>query len=123
MKIKLASIFLTCLVLLLLSSCKTKELVGNWEFIEVYDGIVNHIDTLRNKENHSKEGTGTLVFHKNGVFNSMENKGYYRKKKAVLKMKYSEDKDTLAMKVSYISRNYLLLSDERSSKTWFYRKK
>jgi len=123
LKIKLARIFLTCFALLLLSSCKTQKLEEDWEFIEVYSGIINHVDTLKDKENHSKAGTGTLIFHKNGSFASMENKGNYWKMKDVLKMKYDQDKDTIVMKVSYVSRDYLLLSDEKNPTTWFYRRK
>ncbi len=123
MKIKLARFFLTCFVLLLLFSCKTQKLEGTWEFIEVYDGIVSNVDTLKNKENHSEAGTGTLVFHKDGTFSSLENKGNYRKEREVLKMKYSQDNDTLMMKIAYVSRDYLLLSDRKGFKTWFYRKK
>lgn len=106
----------------MLSSCKTQQMAGSWEFIEVYQGIITNVDTLKNKENHSKVGTGTLVFYKNGSFDAMENKGHYQKKNEVLKMKYSQDKDTLVMKVSYISRDYLLLSDEKNPQTWFYKK-
>ena len=108
---------------MLLSSCKIQKLEGDWEFIEVYSGIINHVDSLKDKENHSKAGTGILIFHKNGSFASMENKGNYWKMKDVLKMKYSQDKDTIVMKVSYVSRDYLLLSDEKNPTTWFYRRK
>ncbi|MDR6923879.1 MULTISPECIES: hypothetical protein [Chryseobacterium] len=109
--------------MLLLSSCKIQKLEGSWEFIEVYDKVLNNVDTLKNKENHSKAGTGTLIFHNNGSFEVMENKGSYWNKKNVLKMKYSQNKDTIVMKISYVSRDHLLLSDEKKPTTWFYRRK
>lgn len=115
---------LSLIVVVILSSCKSKNVVGAWEFIEVYEGVViNTIDTLRIKENKSQKGTGTLVFNDNQTFTSMDLKGTYQKSKDLLKLKYTTDKDTVVMNISYLDKNYLLLSSlsERPT-TWFYRK-
>ncbi|MCT2564307.1 hypothetical protein [Chryseobacterium herbae] len=105
-----------------LSSCTSSRLLGSWEFIDLYDGVVTEIDTLKSKENNSKYGTGTLTFNKDNFFISMEESGSYQRKNKTLKMKYPAV-DTVVMNISYESKNYLLLSAGKDPKTWFYRKK
>ncbi|MCA6066460.1 hypothetical protein JI747_004660 [Chryseobacterium sp. RG1] len=78
---KFFKLSLIVIVFLFLSSCKSKNVVGAWEFIEVYEGVINNTDTLKAKENNSKKGTGTLIFNDNQTFTSMDLKGDYRKKK------------------------------------------
>jgi len=123
-KMNFFKLSLITLVILFLSSCKSKNVVGKWEFIEVYEGvIVNNIDNIKEKENNSKKGTGTLVFNDNQTFTSMELKGYYQKNKDLLKLNYTTDKDTVLMKISYLDKNYLLLSSiSGKPNTWFYKK-
>lgn len=111
-----------CFSLFLFYSCGPSRLVGSWEFIEIYDGVVTKIDTLKDKKNNSRYGTGTLNFRKDGFFTSMETEGNYQKKNKILKMKYP-GLDTVVMNISYLKKNYLLLSTGKNSKTWFYRKK
>lgn len=121
---KFFKLSLIVITILFLSSCRSKNVVGSWEFIEVYkDVVINTIDTLKAKDNNSQKGTGTLVFNDNQTFTSMDLKGDYQKKDNLLKLKYTTDKDTVVMNISYLDKNYLLLSS-RSEKptTWFYRK-
>jgi hypothetical protein len=40
----------------------------------------------------------------------MDLKGTYQKSKDLLKLKYTTDKDTVVMNISYLDKNYLLLS-------------
>lgn len=118
-KLSLIGIFILCL-----SSCKSKNIVGSWEFVEVYEGvIINNIDTLKSKENNSKKGKGVLKLDDNQYFTSMDLKGNYQKSKNLLKLKYSTDNDTVLMNISYLDKNYLLLSSKKGNPTtWFYRK-
>ncbi|WP_167375212.1 hypothetical protein [Chryseobacterium oleae] len=83
---------------------------------------MTEIDTLKSKENNSKYGTGTLTFNKDNSFTSMEESGSYQRKSKTLKMKYPAV-DTVVMNISYVSKDYLLLSAGKDPKTWFYRKK
>ncbi|WP_157967968.1 lipocalin family protein [Chryseobacterium elymi] len=122
-KRKFAPCILVCLFLFLLSSCKSSSLLGPWEFIDVYEGKLTKIDTLQSKKNNSKYGTGVLEFNKDNSFTSLGNKGKYSKDDQKLKMKYDDGQDTVVMNISYLSKNYLLLSNGNSPKTWFYRKK
>ncbi|SHF84268.1 hypothetical protein SAMN02787073_3077 [Chryseobacterium vrystaatense] len=108
---------------ILLSSCSSSRLLGSWEFIDLYDGELTHIDTLKSKENNSRYGKGMLTFYKDHSFSSLESTGKYREQHQKLKMKYSDGADTIVMNISYISRNYLLLSAGKQPTTWFYRKK
>lgn len=109
--------------LLSISSCSSKRLIGSWEFIELYEGTVPKIDTLKNKQNHSKYGTGILSFHQNNSFDSRDLTGNYQSKNTLVKMKYSEGKDTVQMKISYINKDYLLLSSmSEKPYTWFYKR-
>jgi len=121
---KFFKLSLIVIIILFLSSCKSKNIVGAWEFIEVYEGVViNNIDTLKIKENNSQKGTGTLIFNADQTFTSMDLKGNYQKKQNVIRLKYTTDKDTILMKVSYVDKNYLLLSSILNKPTtWFYRK-
>ncbi|SFM97591.1 hypothetical protein SAMN05421594_0034 [Chryseobacterium oleae] len=119
---KPAKFILIIFSFLFLSSCTSSRLVGSWEFIDLYDGIVTEIDTLKSKENNSKYGTGTLTFNKDNSFTSMEESGSYQRKSKTLKMKYPAV-DTVVMNISYVSKDYLLLSAGKDPKTWFYRKK
>ncbi|WP_072923898.1 hypothetical protein [Chryseobacterium sp. OV279] len=119
---KLAKFILVFFSFLFLSSCTSSRLLGSWEFIDLYDGVVTEIDTLKSKENNSKYGTGTLTFNIDNSFISMEESGNYRRKNKILKMKYPAV-DTVVMNISHISKDYLLLSAGKDPKTWFYRKK
>lgn len=123
-KIKFFKLSLIGIVILILSSCKSKNIIGSWEFVEVYEGvIINNIDTLKSKENNSRKGTGILKFKDNQTFTSMDHKGDYQKNRNILKLKYSTDNDTVLMNISYLDKNYLLLSSEKGNPTtWFYRK-
>ncbi|AZB11233.1 hypothetical protein EG344_21545 [Chryseobacterium sp. G0162] len=114
---------LIIVILLFISSCSSNKLIGSWEFIELYEGTVPKIDTLKNKQNHSKYGTGILSFHQNKSFNSKELTGNYQNKDTLLKMKYNEGKDTVKMKIAYINKEYLLLSSiSEKPNTWFYKR-
>ncbi|MGN7757371.1 hypothetical protein ACTJIV_07820 [Chryseobacterium sp. 22532] len=119
---KPVTLILISFSILLLSSCGSSKLLGSWEFIDLYDGVVTEIDSLKSKENNSRYGTGTLTFDKDSSFTSMEEKGSYQRKNKILKMKYPA-LDTVIMNISYLSKNYLLLSAGKYPKTWFYRKK
>lgn len=104
-------------------SCAPTQLVGSWEFVEIYNGEVHQIDSLKKKNNISKFGTGILTFYKDKTFNSLGDIGNYQLKNNVLEMKYDDSKDTIPMKISYISKEYLLLSSMKNSlKTWVYKK-
>ncbi|WP_267402958.1 MULTISPECIES: hypothetical protein [unclassified Chryseobacterium] len=120
-KINFTIIFL---LLLILSSCKTRKIIGSWEFIEVYQGVtITKVDSLKSKKNTSVKGEGILIFNDDSTFNSMDSKGKYRRKGMILKMKYPELKDTTSLKISYIDKNYLLLSAIKNEPmTWFYKK-
>ncbi|WP_347219230.1 hypothetical protein [Chryseobacterium sp.] len=110
-------------ILLCISSCSSHKIIGSWEFIEVYEGTVPNIDTLKNKQNHSRYGNGVLSFHKNNSFTSKELTGNYVHQNNLVKMKYSDGKDTLQMKISYIDKDYLLLSlGSGKPDTWFYKR-
>jgi hypothetical protein len=124
LRIKSLKLSLIPFVILFLSSCKSRSIVGEWEFVEVYEGVVIHnIDTLKAKENSSKKGTGILTFYDDQTFTSIDLKGGYQKERNLLKLKYITDKDTVLMKISYLNRNYLLLSSiSEKPNTWFYRK-
>jgi hypothetical protein len=106
-----------------ISSCSSNKLIGSWEFIEAYEGTISKVDTLKTKQNHSRYGNGVLSFYKNNSFISKELTGNYVHQNNLLKMKYSDDKDTLQMKISYINKDYLLLSSlSEKPNTWFYKK-
>lgn len=110
-------------VLLSIFSCSSNKLVGSWEFIELYEGAIPKIDTLKNKQNRSRYGNGILSFHKNNSFTSKDLTGNYLHKGNLLKMKYSDGKDTAQMKISYINKDYLLLSSiSEKPVAWFYKK-
>ena len=121
---KKRNLSLVFLLLLTLSSCKSNKIVGSWEFIEVYQGLeIKNIDTLKLKKNTSKKGSGILRFNEDQTFKSFESKGDYKRDGKVLKMKYVELKDTISLKVSYLDKNYLLLSSIKNiPTTWFYKK-
>jgi len=110
--------------LIIIYSCKTKRLIGSWEFIEVYEGVtVTKTDILKSRKNTSVKGEGVLIFNDDSTFSSMDSKGKYIKKGMILKMKYPEIKDTVSLKISYIDKNYLLLSAIKNKPvTWFYKK-
>lgn len=109
--------------LLSVFSCSLNKLVGSWEFIELYEGVIPKIDTLKNKQNRSRYGNGILSFHKNNSFSSKELTGGYLHQNNLLKIKYADDKDTTQMKISYISKDHLLLSSLSGKPTaWFYKK-
>lgn len=110
-------------ILLCISSCSSNKLIGSWEFIEAYEGTTPNIDTLKNKQNHSRYGNGILSFYGNNSFTSKELTGNYVYQNKLLKMKYSDGKDTIQMKVSYINKDYLLLSSgSEKPNAWFYKK-
>ena len=114
---------LAILILLSISSCSTNKLIGSWEFIEVYEGVIPKVDTLKNKQNHSRYGNGILSFYNNNSFTSKELTGNYVHQNNLLKMKYSDGKDTLQMKISYINKDYLLLSSvSEKPNAWFYKR-
>ncbi|MBB6330409.1 hypothetical protein HNP24_001359 [Chryseobacterium sediminis] len=110
-------------ILLLTASCSSNKLSGSWEFIDIYDGEIRQTDTLKTKTNNSRYGTGILTFYQNKTFSSMGNSGTYQMENNLLKMKYSDAEDTTTMKISNVSKDYLLLfSMTGSPKTWFYKK-
>lgn len=114
---------LIMVVLLFISSCSSNKLIGSWEFIELYEGTVPKIDSLKSKQNDSKYGTGILSFHQDNSFTSKELTGNYQNKNTLLKMKYSEGKDTVQMKISFINKDYLMLSStSEKPNTWFYKR-
>ncbi|MGK6340950.1 hypothetical protein ACMGDK_01850 [Chryseobacterium sp. DT-3] len=79
------------------------------------------VDTLKSKENNSSHGTGTLILRRDGSFTSMETGGNYQKKDKILKIKYP-DLDIVAMNISDLSTNYLLLSTGKTPKHGFTKK-
>lgn len=110
-------------ILLLTASCSSNKLSGSWEFIDIYDGEIRQTDTLKTQTNNSRYGTGILTFYQNKTFSSMGNSGTYQMESNLLKMKYSDAEDTTTMKISNVSKDYLLLfSMTGSPKTWFYKK-
>ncbi|KAA2223410.1 hypothetical protein [Chryseobacterium sediminis] len=110
-------------LLLLTASCSSNKLSGSWEFIDIYNGEIRQTDTLKTKTNNSRYGTGILTFYPNKNFSSMGNSGTYQMENNLLKMKYSDAEDTTTMKISNVSKDYLLLfSMTGSPKTWFYKK-
>lgn len=53
----------------------------------------------------------------------MGNSGSYQIENNLLKMKYNDDKNITSMKISSVSKNYLLLfSMAGSPETWYYKK-
>ncbi|MDR6370238.1 hypothetical protein J2795_001219 [Chryseobacterium bernardetii] len=114
---------LFCFLLLLMASCSSNKLSGSWEFIDIYDGEIRNTDTLKNKTNNSRYGTGVLTFYRDKTFSSMGNSGIYQVDSNLLKMKYNDNENVTPMKISSVSKNYLLLfSMAGSPKTWFYKK-
>ncbi|MDQ1856290.1 lipocalin family protein [Chryseobacterium sp. WLY505] len=110
-------------LLFLIISCSSNKLSGSWEFIDIYDGEISQTDTLKTKTNNSRYGTGILTFYQDKTFNSMGNNGTYQIENKLLKMKYNDDENITPMKISNVSKNYLLLfSMAGSPKTWFYKK-
>lgn len=110
-------------LLFLIISCSSNKLSGSWEFIDIYDGEINQTDTLKNKTNNSRYGTGILTFYQDKTFTSMGNSGTYQIGNNLLKMKYNDDENITPMKISRVDRNHLLLfSMAGSPKTWFYKK-
>lgn len=110
-------------LLFLIISCSSNKLSGSWEFIDIYDGEISQTDTLKTKTNNSRYGTGILTFYKDKTFSSMGNNGIYQIENNLLKMKYNDDENITTMKISRVSKNYLLLfSMAGSTKTWFYKK-
>ncbi|QRA42874.1 hypothetical protein [Chryseobacterium cucumeris] len=110
-------------LLLFAVSCSSNKLYGSWEFIDIYDGEISNTDTLKNKTNNSRYGTGVLTFYQDKTFSSMGNNGIYQIENNLLKMKYNDDENITTMKISSVSKNYLLLfSMAGSPKTWFYKK-
>ncbi|MDR6486915.1 hypothetical protein J2799_001400 [Chryseobacterium vietnamense] len=110
-------------LLLLMASCSSNKLSGSWEFIDIYDGEIRNTDTLKNKTNNSRYGTGVLTFYRDKTFSSMGNSGIYQVDSNLLKMNYNDDENVTPMKISSVSKNYLLLfSMAGSPKTWFYKK-
>ncbi|MCC3215253.1 lipocalin family protein [Chryseobacterium sp. X308] len=119
---QLKSIFFYFL-LFLTASCSSNKLSGSWEFIDIYDGEISQTDTLKTKTNNSRYGTGILTFYQDKTFTSMGNSGTYQIENNLLKMKYNDDENVTPMKISGVSKNYLLLfSMTGSPKTWFYKK-
>ncbi|WP_114822326.1 hypothetical protein [Chryseobacterium sp. KLBC 52] len=111
------------LLLFLIISCSSNKLSGSWEFINIYDGEIHQTDTLKSKTNNSRYGTGILTFYQDKTFTSMGNNGTYQIENKLLKMKYNDDENITPMKISNVSKNYLLLfSMAGSPKTWFYKK-
>ncbi|MDH5033104.1 MULTISPECIES: hypothetical protein [Chryseobacterium] len=110
-------------LLLFAVSCSSNKLSGSWEFIDIYDGEISNTDTLKNKTNNSRYGTGVLTFYQDKTFSSIGNNGIYQIENNLLKMKYNDDENITTMKISSVSKNYLLLfSMAGSPKTWFYKK-
>lgn len=111
-------------VILFLSSCKSTNLVGSWEFVDVYEGIIlNNIDTLKLKQNNSKYGTGKLIFNQDNSLISMDSKGSYERKENILMVKYNNSENPAELKISYLDKDYLLLSSKNENPvTWFYRR-
>lgn len=111
------------LLLILTACCSSNKLSGSWEFIDVYDGEMHNTDTLKTKTHNSRYGTGILTFYQDKTFSSMGNRGTYQIENNLLKMKYNDDENVTPMKISDVSKNYLLLfSMAGSPKTWFYKK-
>ncbi|WP_312075956.1 hypothetical protein [Chryseobacterium sp.] len=105
------NLILAFTTVIILASCRSNNIVGAWKFIEVYEGVeITNVDTLRSEVNISRRGKGVLTFNKNKSFTSEESKGYYSRNRDTLRMKYSELKDTSHLKISYIDKNFLLLS-------------
>ncbi|MGE8536340.1 hypothetical protein [Chryseobacterium sp. R2ACT005] len=110
-------------LLLFTASCSSNKLSGSWEFIDIYDGEIRQTDTLKTKTNNSRYGTGILTFYRDKTFSSMGNNGTYQIENNLLKMKYHGDEKVTSMRISNISKDYLLLfSMAGSPKTWFYKK-
>lgn len=119
---KLKSIFFYFLLFMVIS-CSSNKLSGSWEFIDIYEGEVSNTDTLKTKTNNSRYGTGILTFYQDKTFTSMGNSGTYQIENNLLEMKYNDDENMTPMKISSVSKNYLLLfSMAGSPKTWFYKK-
>jgi len=119
---KLKSILFYFLLFLTIS-CSSNKLSGSWEFIDIYDGEIRNTDTLEIQTNKSRYGTGILTFYQDKTFSSMGNNGTYQIENNLLKMKYNDDKNITPMKISSVSKNYLLLfSMAGSPKTWCYKK-
>lgn len=112
------------LFLLIVCSCKSDKIVGSWEFIEVYQGTeITQINTLKLKKNTSVKGRSLLIFNNDNTFSSLESKGNFLKYGKILKMKYPELKDTTSLQISYIDKNYLLLSSVKGKyTTWYYKR-
>jgi hypothetical protein len=123
-KINLFKFLLIGIIILVLSSCESKNIVGSWEFVEVYNGVViNNVDTLKLKQNNSKYGTGKLIFNKDNSLISMDSKGSYERKHDILIVKYNDSENPAELKISYLDKDYLLLSSiNEKPTTWFYRK-
>lgn len=118
---KLKSILFYFLLFLVIS-CSSNKLSGSWEFIDIYEGEIRNTDTLKTQTNNSRYGTGILTFYQNKTFSSMGSSGTYQIENNLLKMKYNDETIT-PMKISNVSKNYLLLfSMAGSPKTWFYKK-
>lgn len=114
---------LAVIALLSISSCSSGKLIGSWEFIEAYEGTIPKVDTLKTKQNHSRYGNGILSFYSNNSFTSKELTGNYVHQNNLLKMKYSDGKDTVQLKISYINKDYLLLSSgSEKPNAWFYKR-
>ncbi|CAD0218797.1 lipocalin family protein [Chryseobacterium sp. JV274] len=110
-------------LLLFTASCSSNKLSGSWEFIDIYDGEIRQTDTLKTKTNNSRYGTGILTFYRDKTFSSIGNNGTYQIENNLLKMKYHGDEKVTSMRISNISKDYLLLfSMAGSPKTWFYKK-
>jgi hypothetical protein len=110
-------------LLLFTVSCSSNKLSGSWEFIDIYDGEIRQTDTLKTKTNNSRYGTGILTFYRDKTFSSIGNNGTYQIENNLLKMKYHGDEKVTSMRISNISKDYLLLfSMAGSPKTWFYKK-
>jgi len=112
------------ILILFLYSCKSAGIGGSWEFIEVYDGfVINSVDTLKLKQNNSKYGSGKLIFNKDHSLISMSSPGSYEQKGDQLLIKYNGVEKPALLKISYIDKDFLLLSSEKEvPATWFYRK-
>ncbi|MDR6547005.1 hypothetical protein J2810_003075 [Chryseobacterium rhizosphaerae] len=120
LKFRLLSVFF---LLFLMFSCSSNQLIGSWQFVDVYDGEKLEVSPLIQEEKTSQHETAVLTFHKNRSFSSMDDSGVYQKKNNILKMKYNDLKDTAQMKITYINHDYLLLfSMTKNPKTWLYKK-
>jgi hypothetical protein len=110
-------------LLFLTASCSSNKISGSWEFVDIYEGEILSTDTLKSKINNSRYGKGVLTFYKDKTFSSMGSSGTYQIDYNLLKMKYNDDENVTPMKISSVSKNYLLLfSMAGSPKTWFYKK-